>query len=83
MTPTVQPGVCRHCGVRDEQIDGDKRYWFNLDRTCCSSWACVRKEQDRLKRKAARPVSEFKGWGLGAIAIEKRRRARMRRKGMR
>jgi hypothetical protein len=75
-TPRM-PGVCRFCGVTEDQVDGDRLSWLDGTRTCCNKFHC-RKRDANEKRSKPRPPSKYPGWGYGAVAIEKRREARRR-----
>lgn len=82
------PGVCRFCGITDDQIDGDKRGWLGPSRTVCNRPSCIRAhyaERDRAegedaKKRRKRTPGEIHQFMLEERR-EKRRRARQLRKG--
>ena len=82
----IAPGTCRHCGRSEGNLlrgsDGDEAGWGDRTQTWCTFPSCVVAEAQRLRRarQAARPESEFRGWGKGAIRLELERRARARRR---
>jgi hypothetical protein len=87
MSPALQPGVCRHCECTEERPcslclhDHGGCAWVDRSRLVCSGAPCVRSEQVRLATaRAARPTPEFKGWGYGAVVLEKRRRLQRERR---
>ncbi len=47
----ITPGVCQHCGITDDQVDGDKLSWHDGRRTCCSKYACVKKHKAQIRQK--------------------------------
>lgn len=80
-------GVCRYCGVTDDQVDGNKLSWHDAERTCCSKYACVKKhhsaariaqrqEQDQAREQQRKYGDRYRGWGLGAIIEDLRKRKR-------
>jgi hypothetical protein len=77
------PGICVHCGVTEAEVDGDRLMWHDETKTCCSKYACVKKQRE-IKKQPARSNRKYgdryRGWGLGAIAMDLRRRQRRRRK---
>jgi hypothetical protein len=77
-TPT--PGVCVHCGVTDEQVDGNRLSWHDASRTCCSKYACVKAHLNAARNAAIKPKSEFAGQEYGYIVSELRKRDRQRRR---
>lgn len=46
----INPGVCRHCGVTEDQVDGDKLCWHDGRHTCCSKYACVKQHKAQLRK---------------------------------
>ena len=49
----IMRGICRFCGVGEDQLDGDKLSWLDDDHTCCSGYACV-KQWGYMNRAALR-----------------------------
>jgi hypothetical protein len=45
--------VCRYCGIRDEQVDGDRRRWLNRERNLCNAPGCIRQWSAMLDRAVA------------------------------
>lgn len=45
-------GVCHFCGIRDEQVDGDRIRWINDERSVCSQVGCVRQFNAEIGRAA-------------------------------
>jgi hypothetical protein len=85
VSPLPTSGVCRHCGVTDEQVDGNKLSWHDASRTCCSKYACVKAHHNAARKRAVRPKSRFaeliaQGYGSGGARLQIEREDRQRRR---
>ena len=90
VTRDWREGVCHFCGIRDEQVDGDRIRWYDAKRRICSQPGCVRRfqiavEQEahrlrRLRRTGKRTPAQVHEQILEERKA-RRRAARLRRKG--
>ena len=76
------PGVCRFCGITDEQIDGDRVRWLGESRTVCSKPACIRAHYaavDRRKSEHRQRTRKLSPAEIHALILKKRKRSRQGR----
>jgi len=80
----ITRGICRFCGVGENQVDGDKLRWMDYDHTCCSGYACAKQDANQKrakpKPKPRKHDERFVGMGYGAVIEEMRREARRGRR---
>jgi hypothetical protein len=82
------PGVCRFCGIAEDQVDGDKRRWLGESRTVCDAPACIRAHYAEIDRRKYVDRQKSRKRSPGEIhelikkeRREKRKAARSRQKG--